>query len=375
MRGQAQQAEGRTQDREIQASELDDLRPGASERLRRTILFSATGTGAVLAAVFWAIGALKDADSVERIIVPILAVMFTALTLLAWRGRLRGAELGLFLVGSGVLLERVYFTTGNGRPGLIPVLDAYELLIWFPCLYLFAFLVFERRRALFYSLGLLAASLFIVRNWLLPGRDAIHHSDLLEFYIGQLGCLVLVYIFATVKTSFLDAHRLAVNLRTFAETDFLTGVPNRRAITQALEEEILHCEHAGSQLSVVLLDLDHFKQVNDSHGHDEGDRALRRVALLMDRSRRQTDVFGRWGGEEFLLIVPNLDLPGARNAAERLRHLIANSGRETRCAVTASFGVTTYQPGDDLGSLVRRADRALFEAKEGGRNRVVASAA
>ncbi len=359
----------------IPSSALEDLGPGGPERLRRTILFAATGTGTLLSAVFWVFGAMKDIDSVERVIVPVLAVMFAALTLLTWKGRLRGAELGLFLVGGGVLLERIHFSATNGKPGLIPVLDTYELLIWFPCLYLFAFLVFDRRRALMLSLTLLLASAALVWRWVVPGASTIYHGDVSEFFMGQLGCLMLVYGFARLKMTFLDTHKLAVNLRSFAETDFLTGIANRRSITLALEQEILQCERVGGSLAVILLDLDEFKGVNDTHGHDEGDRVLRRVAMLMDRSRRQTDVFGRWGGEEFLLVAPNLDLPGAFNAAERLRDLIETSGQGTRAAVTASFGVADYRPGDTVSGLVKRADQALMEAKQGGRNRVVAGAA
>lgn len=359
----------------VTESALRELRPGIKDRFRRNVLVGATGIATALSVTFWIIGASKDIDSVERIVVPALTVCFGVLTVLAWRGRLRGAELGLLAVAAAVLLERIHFTRFESKPGLLPVLDTYELLIWFPSVYVFAFLLFEKKYALLYCVGLLAGSLFIVRDWMLPGRDAIYHADLSEFYIGQMGAIMLIFLFAQMKERFLDTHKLAVDLRSFAEMDFLTGVFNRRAVTQILEREMARADRLGGPLSVVLIDLDHFKRINDSYGHDEGDRALRRVALLVDRSRRQTDGFGRWGGEEFLVVVPGLGLEDAARAAERLRGTIAAGNRGARAGVTASFGVAEYRTGDLVASLVKRADQALMDAKSQGRNRVVARAA
>ena len=122
---------------------------------------------------------------------------------------------------------------------------------------------------------------------------------------------------------------------------------------------------------MILLDIDHFKHINDSFGHDEGDRALRRLAILMERRRRQSDVFGRWGGEEFLVIAPSLDLVDARAAAERLRLVLESSSSKMQSGVTASFGVSQYRLGGDVPSLIKRADEALMQAKDAGRNCVV----
>jgi len=359
----------------VMESALRELRPGIDDRFRRNMLFGATGIATALSVAFWIIGASKDVDSVERIVVPALTLCFGVLTLLAWRGRLRSAELGLLAVAAGVLLERIHFTRHSLEPGLLPVLDTYELLIWFPSVYVFAFLLIDKKYALLYCVGLLAGSLFIVWDWMLPGTDGIYHADLTEFYIGQMGAIMLVFLFAQIKERFLDTHKLAVDLRSFAEMDFLTGIFNRRAVTQILEQEMARADRLGGPLSVVLIDLDHFKRINDSFGHDEGDRALRRVALLVDRSRRQTDGFGRWGGEEFLLVVPGLGLEDAARAADRLRGAIEAGNRGARAGVTASFGVAEYRDGDKVASLVKRADQALMDAKARGRNRVVARAA
>ncbi len=370
--GQAQQMDP-IRPQSVDLSEAGKLVPGVDERLRRNIIFGASGVATVLSVTFWLIGAAKDVDSIERLVIPLLALGFGAITLLSWRGNVRGAQLGLLAVGGGILLERIHFVLDQPKPGYLPLLDAYELLIWFPCLYVVSFLLLEQRSALLFNLTILGSSLIVVRDWLVPGDDGNYHADLTEFYIGQLGCVIVVYAFAILKERLLSTQRLALDLRAFAETDFLTGVPNRRLLTDGLKREIACCERAASELSVVLLDLDHFKRINDTFGHDEGDRALRRVAMLADRNRRQTDTFGRWGGEEFLLVAPGLDLDGGRMAAERLRELIEDSAGESRVRVTASLGVSEFRTGDDVGSLVKRADEALFEAKLSGRNRVVIS--
>ena len=359
----------------ITASDLEELRPGASDRLRRTVIFGSTAVACALTLVYWLVATSREVDPVERTVVPLLALVFCVLSVLAWRVPLRGAETALMVVGAGVLLERIHFARHVAKPGLAPVLDAYEIVVWFPCLYVFAFLLLDRRRALLFCLGLLGASALLVRDWMVPGAAAIYYPDTTEFFIGQLGIVVFVYGFARLKEQFLDTHRVAVHLRSYAETDFLTGVPNRRAMTQALEHEIGRCARHGGKLGVILLDLDRFKRINDAFGHDEGDRALRRVAYLLDRSRRQSDCFGRWGGEEFLLVAPGLDLAGSELAAERLRRILEASNRGSQAAVTASFGVAEYRPGDGVASLVQRADQALMAAKAQGRNRVVAHAA
>ncbi len=375
MREVTERAQGTGAQEAIPESVLRELRPDPGGRLRRNVLLGATGVATALSLTFWVLGASKDIDSVERIVVPLLTLLFGALTFVTWRGKLRGAEIGLMLVAGCVLLERIHFTRHEDKPGMIPVLDTYELLIWFPSVFVFAFLVFEKRQALLFGLALIAASFVVVRDWLTPGADDIYHADLSEFMIGQLGCLSLLYGFAHLKERFLSTHALAVSLRSSAETDFLTGVANRRAVTQSLQRELLRAQRHRSHLSVILLDLDDFKGINDRFGHDEGDKALRRVALLIDRSRRRTDAFGRWGGEEFLLVAPDLDLAEARNAAERLRSLIEGSSRSGPSSVTASFGVSEFKAGDDLARLVMRADQALMEAKASGRNRVATRSA
>ncbi len=163
-------------------------------------------------------------------------------------------------------------------------------------------------------------------------------------------------------------------LERLAYYDTLTGLLNRRAILEKLNEWLMQVRRYHDRLSVVMVDLDHFKQVNDSCGHRTGDRVLATVAGLMRRSVRQTDFCGRYGGEEFLVILPSTDAAGAAVMAERLRAGIAGTpmcgSQGETFKVTASLGAAECCDGDDEDLIIGRADTAMYRAKEGGRDRV-----
>jgi diguanylate cyclase (GGDEF)-like protein len=157
-----------------------------------------------------------------------------------------------------------------------------------------------------------------------------------------------------------------------ALVDGLTGLANRRACSEALQAEVARAERFGTPLSVVLADLDRFKEVNDTHGHAIGDEALWTFADVLRETMREADVAGRWGGEEFLLLLPGADEDGASQLAERVRARL--SARRIAGApdlrLTASFGVAEYVPESGAERLVGAADRALYQAKRAGKNRV-----
>src|SRR4051812_19838036 len=163
-------------------------------------------------------------------------------------------------------------------------------------------------------------------------------------------------------------------LRERASKDLLTMLPNRSAITHTLENEISRCHRDHRTVGIILLDLDHFKKVNDTMGHFAGDAVLRETALRLRSNMRPYDQVGRYGGEEFLVVLPNCDLEQAANQAERMRHRLHASGmlvdgRELQ--VSASFGVTISDGSERSPDVfVRVADEALYRAKANGRNRI-----
>ena len=166
------------------------------------------------------------------------------------------------------------------------------------------------------------------------------------------------------------------NVHELALTDPLTGLYNRRLLQDALPRELILAERRDEQLAVIMIDLDYFKRINDSSGHDAGDAALVEVAALLKRHIRASDIACRYGGEEFVLVLPDATLAGAVQKAEELRVAIAQLALRHRGAlgVTASLGVAVYpQHGLEAESLLRAADEALYAAKGAGRNRVIAS--
>ena len=160
-------------------------------------------------------------------------------------------------------------------------------------------------------------------------------------------------------------------LSELAHTDALTALYNRRAYDQELAREWRRVQRNGAALSVLLIDADHFKSINDQHGHAVGDRVLQALAALIQRSAREIDVAARIGGEEFAVLLSDTGATSALNVAERIRSQIAQSDTMPVTGVTVSIGVATLAAEESAASLQHRADQALYMAKSQGRNRVV----
>lgn len=171
-----------------------------------------------------------------------------------------------------------------------------------------------------------------------------------------------------------ELHRQKELAEALARTDALTGLANRRAFDAGARREIERARRYGTPLALVIADLDHFKTINDRHGHHVGDLVLQEFARILGDSVRGVDLVGRWGGEEFAILMPGTDLDEARLAAERMRQSLAEhvadcEGHE--CRVTASFGVAAFvSSAPTMDALLGRADAALYRAKDNGRNRV-----
>lgn len=169
------------------------------------------------------------------------------------------------------------------------------------------------------------------------------------------------------------AERVA-ELERMAMVDALTELPNRRYLEMTLQTLLARHERFQAPCGVILVDLDHFKFINDTFGHEVGDEALRMVARTMRATARASDTVGRWGGEEFLVLVPDAEREAVICVAERQRVMVERSQLATGdqpLLVTFSAGFTMLQKGDDVASVLRRADERLYEAKHTGRNRVV----
>lgn len=173
--------------------------------------------------------------------------------------------------------------------------------------------------------------------------------------------------------------KLVQDLHKLATTDALTGIPNRRQIWDWGKQELERAYRYQRPLSLFVLDVDHFKEINDTYGHSAGDRALKAMTEVVMETLRTSDRFGRFGGEEFVGILPETDLAEGIQVAERVRKMIADLSveltEEKRVQFTVSIGITSYHEKNadsNLEDLLRQADRSLYEAKQQGRDRVVA---
>ena len=160
-------------------------------------------------------------------------------------------------------------------------------------------------------------------------------------------------------------------LNKLAITDQLTGLYNRLELDAVLQNETARYSRSHNPFGLILMDIDNFKLINDTYGHLTGDIVLVSIARLMFESIRNTDIIGRWGGEEFLIICPETDKDGIIELAEKLRKNISSHHFQEVTKCSASFGATIYREKDDIKQLIKRTDEALYEAKKGGRNKAV----
>ncbi len=210
---------------------------------------------------------------------------------------------------------------------------------------------------------------------------AIHpeHSrdTFLPAFLGVLAGVSMLFVgvghmlYAVIRTAFEQRQEL----RRLSRTDPLTAVANHGHLRAIANHEIARARRAGTPLSLLMIDVDHFKPVNDAFGHAVGDAVLTELAALLVRVVREIDHVGRMGGEEFAIVLPNTPLATAVEVAERVRHSVEGTASfathaPVRC--TVSVGCAELVPDDDTDALLRRADRALYDAKQQGRNRVVA---
>ena len=230
----------------------------------------------------------------------------------------------------------------------------------------------------FLALGLAGLFLLTDKPLGMPTGNALERlATLLVFLLTIAGCMVLGIFSSKLRVTLYqrglklkEAYR---RIEELAEIDELTGALNRRSIMQVLDEETARSRQDGKPCSIMLVDLDWFKRINDTHGHPTGDDVLRTFAITMFANIRSSDRFGRYGGEEFLLVLPGAPLDPACRLAERLRQIIAGldwSAFSTGLQVTFSAGVATLRGDETTESLLTRADRALYDSKALGRNRV-----
>lgn len=342
---------------------------GVREVKRRVYLLGLPFGAVSAAMLFWLEQEQGTLHAVDRVGLPLLSGLTVVLALLFWR------RLGSFFV-----LELLLF---SGLAAMILASLGYSILVlpsndvnnlrglgyWTSVLSTLAFLIFGVRTGLKISLTTFFAAVGIWLAEITFGDNGsiAERTILFQLYSANAIQLLLLWAFGVlVYTQTQQATRLERD----ANTDMLTGLPNRRFLQAQLDGEFERAVRYGRTFSVALLDLDHFKRVNDTFGHAVGDKTLQEVARLLTAQVRNLDTTGRWGGEEFLLLLPELPLRTAAEVAERFRQLVEGHPFAHGHPLTVSLGVAEYRAGEGLDELLNRADAALYDAKTQGRNRV-----
>lgn len=220
-----------------------------------------------------------------------------------------------------------------------------------------------------------AHGVFLLLRPLLFGIGAVQANASLAAQIPHLIMLefLIALLFMAFGTLMLANEFTTNELRQLAEIDSLTSIFNRRAFFTLLNKALHQSQRTGMGLAVLVVDLDHFKSINDTYGHQGGDEVLRHFVQTATQCLRQQDVMGRLGGEEFAIFLPGVDAKGAQVVAERLRAAVASRPaalQQGSHALTISLGLTLCVPGDTPDTALHRADQAMYQAKERGRNRV-----
>ncbi len=338
---------------------LDPLNP-----VRRQMALWLLPLGSLLALVAL-LASRSRLDPVDRVLLPLLVVGFLLLALALkrhpasarWAIPSAHALIALYLLST--LTYQLLFVPNP--QGLSPA------AFWVPFFYFSSYLFFPTQRALRLAL-LYLLTLFLLA--LLGGfrghYTPVHLNALAQFLGSNLAYVGLLYLLVRLKEGYLEAQLDAY-------TDFLTGLRNRRYLDLILDRELFRVARYGRPLSLILLDLDGFKAVNDTHGHEVGDRVLKALARCLEEHLRQSDRAVRLGGEEFAVVLPETGLPQALRLAERLRQAVAALRVPPVERLSASFGVAQASPTDSPLSLLKRADEALYRAKRQGKNRVEAA--
>ncbi len=346
--------------------------------LKRTLLQVILPLAVLALAINWRIdatgGGMLPFDTVAY---PVLIALYTGSAIVLFVRPKYVPVLALcsfvaFMVYTAAYIALVWYT---GHPSA----DLYRFATipqWIPLVYVAAFFLFETRQALRIALAFFALLLvpggICVGGWSAARIQGTEMRILLDIYFSNAIYIALLVCGTLLKERYVKAAAQAEVLACTAHIDDLTGAYNRRHLDQTLRQAIEQAQRYARPLAAILLDIDFFKRVNDTYGHAAGDAVLIGTARVIRQQMRTTDTFGRWGGEEFLIIALETDRPQAHLLAERLRTIVAQQIYDQDGSVTASFGVAICRADDSAEALVGRADDALYRAKRHGRNRVEA---
>ncbi len=222
-----------------------------------------------------------------------------------------------------------------------------------------------------YLIGIAGILLTILGYFLSPVANGVPWMVIFNRLLAIFVISITMFFVIDRKNSEIKIKKLNKELQQMVHTDPLTGAKNRLAFIKRITEEIERAKRYEAPLSIIMFDIDHFKKINDTYGHNVGDNVLKGMVKIVEEHLRKSDNLYRTGGEEFIVILPNTDIEKAEIVAEKIREAICKTKFEKVGRVTISIGVTQVTEDDDEDTVTSRVDEALYRAKNTGRNRVV----
>ena len=331
---------------------------------QRGLLLGAATTA--LITLVWTLGGIEM--QLDDIIAPVMVVYCVGFYYLL---RLYRSHFLRVFESSALTILFVYFFSDFAliiwRDSDLPLIDFGTFILWLPVFYMIVFLIFRSqtavRASLIYLGGIVAIGML---HFLLNMSHSINLGNLIllsQIYASNLLYIAILYIIALLKDKYGEAELHSERMKDLAMLDELTGIYNRRKLNDLLESFIREYHETGRTFSIIMLDVDGLKRINDAYGHPSGDRMLKRVAQVLRENARESDYVGRWGGDEFFIIYPDTDRQRLEALSNRLVAAINAADFGPVGEVTLSQGLASCSPQDTVESLWKRADETLYLAK------------
>ncbi len=341
-----------------------------ADHLKRFVLMAILALSWVGSGAAWALmESLGQSSAVLRIVFGLNMIFHPVMFAVVWKRLLpqRIVDMSCLLFAAGLcaacMALRLYSPTYGAS------IDVQPLYLWIPVIYVFAFTLAGHKSSLKISLAILALFVSISLPYLVFHFDQPYGNFTVQLHVVSAVLIAALYFFSSYQHRFQIAQLTVDELARLANTDELTKLANRRRMVEAIEAELIRFARYGHVFSIVLIDIDHFKTVNDRFGHGVGDKTLVALAARTMEVLRDVDTLGRWGGEEFVVVLPETRFDETLYKAEALCGHVAARPFVGNHAVTVSCGVTSVLAGDTSDTLLQRADVALYAAKRHGRNR------
>lgn len=326
--------------------------------MRATLGIAALGS----TAAYWV--SISQYSWLYHVTLPFLLMAWLVLSVVVWQAPKTYPIIKHIYLGTTVLYLLICLNGFFEQSTAQPLFLAFSL--WFPVQYMVIYVLYPSNLAHRLALGLLVLSLcsLVAHLGALSKIDPSQLAWLIHFYVASVVTIMMSRYVILIKDKYVLAYREA-------NSDALTGLYNRRYLEDQLNEVVSYAVRYDKTVSILLLDLDHFKQINDLFGHATGDIILKGFAEVLHLHLPKNAIAGRWGGEEFLVILPEMDLHRAWQVAEYI-HVVMRSIKFKKVgSVTISVGVSELASLDSIQTLIQRADQALYQAKGAGRNKTM----